>query len=983
MLAKELIRRFLVYLRIASRADVVTLYVSELPGEPSATLLHYGSGSPVPELSDEEQAANFVREHGRSVGSDWFSLPSVRVGAYLVGVDIGALERHARAGEVVGTEAERRASDGEISDALGGDFHRLWLGLAYGENRPPAFFWNCPCSGALSDDDSSANWQTWSAMLGGYLAWGINHLSRSGSRSNFPLPGRAEFQLALEDGFDNLRGSEAQLALLMVNPDEFGTINRRLGQESGDVALREISVLLQQNLRKSDQCFRYGSAVFAVIISVSSRSAAKAAAENLRRSLSQHGYLSGSVRLAFSVGLTVDDGSEPVDSAEFVRRADQALNRAKLGGGGRTLLWEEHARDSGQGNLDRLSGIFTADSEKDYRNMLLLWDTITVVSSGADASIIAREFVDRVARTFKPDRVALFGEPDQPEPRLLAHSVYQANSGERNAEKPLPPLDDTAKGLIHEAVQHQRTERLRSGGESGKRASVAYAVPLMARGNSLACLYFDGSQNALHLDSSDLVFLDALSRQVATALDRSALVERWKQDKERESLQLRKEIKELRQVIQQPRLVYQSPQMQAVINTLRKVAPTDVTVLITGESGTGKERLAHTVHELSARSQMPFVTVDCGAIAHSLIDAELFGHTKGAFTGAQGASQGRIVQAEGGTLFLDEIGELPLDVQTKLLRFLQEKEVTPVGATRTIAVDARIVAATNRELLQEVKEGRFRADLYYRLQVVTVSAPPLRQRPDDILPLARYFLDRFSADYNKPPRQLDTAAEQALQGYAWPGNVRELQHRILQAVVMSESDLISQAELRLADQAAVSEPVQAAQVKAPVPMAVSQPDPAPQGAWQALREELIRQVEGALQPEKSPLPLGRWLSDDLVLTAADANDHVVSRGAGALGMAETTFRRRLDKVKRERQAGLLVRSADWAGVIPLLVDIVQDEAEPAAFDYAREVLLQQVLDRVHGNNGLGAALMGVTPATYRRWVEVLVQNGEPADSMTG
>lgn len=200
------------------------------------------------------------------------------------------------------------------------------------------------------------------------------------------------------------------------------------------------------------------------------------------------------------------------------------------------------------------------------------------------------------------------------------------------------------------------------------------------------------------MDSSDLVFLNGIANQVALALDRANLAANWKREQEREKSRLKQELRGLRQAMGHSKFAFQSPQMQAVFDTLRRIGPIDATVLIEGESGTGKEVLARALHELSRRHKGPFVTVDCGAIAKSLLESELFGYVKGAFTGAESDSRGRIVQADGGTLFLDEIGELPLDIQSKLLRFVQEKEITPVGASKPRSVDIRIVAATGHLL---------------------------------------------------------------------------------------------------------------------------------------------------------------------------------------------------------------------------------------------------------------------------------------------
>ena len=245
-------------------------------------------------------------------------------------------------------------------------------------------------------------------------------------------------------------------------------------------------------------------------------------------------------------------------------------------------------------------------------------------------------------------------------------------------------------------------------------------------------------------------------------------------------------------------MIGSSPRMQAVYSTVRKVATTDVPVLITGESGTGKERVANAVHRLSARQDKPFVPINCGAIPESLVESELFGHEKGAFTGAAQGRRGKFEYADGGTLFLDEIGELVPSVQVKLLRFLQEQVIERVGGREAIRIDSRIVAATHVDLEAAVAEGRFREDLYYRLAVVRVDVPPLRERGDDAFELAEYFTRVFAQEYGKPPKKLSRRARTAIESHTWAGNVRELQNRVKRAVVLAEGSTIGPTELDLA-----------------------------------------------------------------------------------------------------------------------------------------------------------------------------------------
>lgn len=237
-------------------------------------------------------------------------------------------------------------------------------------------------------------------------------------------------------------------------------------------------------------------------------------------------------------------------------------------------------------------------------------------------------------------------------------------------------------------------------------------------------------------------------------------------------------------------IIGRSPAMLETMEVLRQAAPSTATVLLHGESGTGKELLARAIHEHSQRVAGPFVVVNCAALPESILESELFGYEKGAFTGAQQRKEGRIERAQGGTLFLDEVGELSPSVQAKLLRLLQEGEVERLGSTETQHVDFRLVAATNRELELEVREGRFREDLYYRLNVIGIPLPPLRDRPEDIPLLADHFVRAYASKNAKAVRGLTIEAREALQRYPWPGNVRELENVVERAVVLTRSEHI-------------------------------------------------------------------------------------------------------------------------------------------------------------------------------------------------
>jgi DNA-binding NtrC family response regulator len=266
-----------------------------------------------------------------------------------------------------------------------------------------------------------------------------------------------------------------------------------------------------------------------------------------------------------------------------------------------------------------------------------------------------------------------------------------------------------------------------------------------------------------------------------------------------EARRLRAEVEELRGALAERRamsgIVGKSRQLADIVDLVQRVADNPSTVLITGPSGCGKELVARALHDASRRRDGPFVAVNAAAIPESLLESELFGYVKGAFTDARAPKKGLFVEANGGTLFLDEIGDLPLVLQSKLLRVLQDREVRPLGATRSEPVDVRIVAATHQDLRAATAEKRFREDLYYRLAVIEIAIPPLRDRPEDILPLAEHFLRRASERAGRPIKGLSAAAAQRLMGYAWPGNVRELENAIERAVALARSEWVSPDDL--------------------------------------------------------------------------------------------------------------------------------------------------------------------------------------------
>ncbi len=319
-------------------------------------------------------------------------------------------------------------------------------------------------------------------------------------------------------------------------------------------------------------------------------------------------------------------------------------------------------------------------------------------------------------------------------------------------------------------------------------------TPVKAARTILGAIYVDSHSVTNPFTRSDLLLLEAVTNHIAIAIQNVRANER----KEQEAQAISRENAILRNLLSKDlKIIGESDQMQSLYEIVKKVAPTPATILIEGESGTGKEKIARLVHQLSDRSNNAFTTIECAAIPETLLESELFGYEKGAFTGAVGQKIGRLEAANEGTMFLDEISELPLTMQAKLLRAIQELEIVRVGGVKPIKINTRVIAATNRDLENMVKEGKFRQDLYFRLNVIKIKLSPLKSRGKDILLLAEHFLKEFNKTYNKTIEGITEDAKEALLKYNWPGNIRELRHKIEQAVLLTDQEFLTTADLNL------------------------------------------------------------------------------------------------------------------------------------------------------------------------------------------
>jgi transcriptional regulator with GAF, ATPase, and Fis domain len=416
----------------------------------------------------------------------------------------------------------------------------------------------------------------------------------------------------------------------------------------------------------------------------------------------------------------------------------------------------------------------------------LLADLGAMIAGEVELDDLLATFATRVARALGADRATLW--------------LIDAATGEiRSRVATLPELPELRVPASHGIVGHVATtgelvsvrdaaSDPRWGGEQlaqqiGYRTTSILAAPIVRRGEIRGVIQALNKREGT-FDARDEDFARVLAEQIGRALDYTTL----RGDDAQRGMTVRGRFNHV---------IGRSPAMAAVYEVIVRAAQTDATVLLHGETGTGKGLLARAIHVNSARREAPFVHVDCTTLPAALVESELFGHERGAYTGADSRVLGKVEAANGGTLFLDEVGELPLHLQAKLLRFVQDRQFERVGGRETQTADVRLVAATNRDLETMVNAGQFRSDLFFRLRVVEVEIPPLRTRGEDIGDLADHFVQQFTRRYQKPVLRLDAAARSALVAYAWPGNVRELENTIERAVVLAAGTTIGSRDLAL------------------------------------------------------------------------------------------------------------------------------------------------------------------------------------------
>lgn len=707
-------------------------------------------------------------------------------------------------------------------------------------------------------------------------------------------------QLPSELAPDQLSPRESSMCQLLISVDTESSDPRESFQD--DRIVEEVLGALNQRLRSTDLVSNYLGTQISVSMPYTSTEAGKNIAQAILRNLQDRLFLNHEVK--FSIGLA---HSTPGDQQPFelFRRASWALSVAQESGGGRVIVWSDGSEKSASGVPGEGHAL------REYSNLVLLWNVMSVVMKASSLEDMSVRLCEHLLQSYELSRAAVLG-------------VTETVSVLGGVLKDRMIADTADMGWSKREVR-----RIREAINQGKfvHFEKSYLFPISeAKG-----VFVESSKPLTKADTEFMgglvsYFSGASARfDLAPAEDSPALIE--------------------------SAMIYSSPRMRSVLESCELVAPTDATVLIVGESGTGKGMLARHIHEKSSRADKPFIIVDCGAVVGSLIESELFGHEKGAFTGADKKFTGKLKEADGGTILLDEIGELPLDVQVKLLRFVQEREVVAVGSTHYESVDTRVIAATNKDLKALVSEGAFREDLFYRLNVFAIETAPLRERREDVMELAHHYMKIYARRYEKVLYGFSAEAEQALIEYSWPGNIRELTNVVNRGVILCKDSQLTSIHLGLFP----SSDDEGSNVRAhPIKSVASSPT-------------IASLVDICLSEKGALPPLGQWLEEDLILMSLQEHHNVLNRAADSLGVPESTLRRKVARVRQLHGDGGPPRPSSWSEVNHVMRDLFKTAAsqQTPVLDYVTNVLLNELESREITKRE-AANLMGVSLPTYRR-----------------
>lgn len=990
----DVLRFFLHGVQDTTQATHATLFAPSPSSSRSHTLLvHSGGGQPLPELEsldtaytyldrlDSGEFAQFDKARGLQgwLGPAHMPVKSLNnfglIFPLLLGqspLGLPEIDPHT---VPPATKWQRRSSD-----------HRL---VNLSQIKPPAWFGLTFDSLEKRDSFLQGNNNTrpnqestlhWLFSLGGAMGRHISRVRSVLHDSLTGLPGLSELHQMTAELIREANIGGPPLSLLMINPTDYGRINDALGQEVADDLLNKMAHVLRDNLRSTDFMARFGGAVFAVLLPDTGKSNALIVASRLVEQTEASVNELVEVSLQLRCGLSVYNAKNPRQPELMIQQAAQALGKARLSMN-QVELWHPGQLVSTKA-IDPLTSVLTGDMTRDYKRMSLMWDTVRTIAANQEPESIIGNSAESLRNTFRAHSLYIFHKEADESLKLIQRMVSPEMIAKGHYKNPNEILAGEST-LVDRAVEAQTILGCGVEGIDDTQTNLefrAIAIPMLADDKCHGCIYMSHTGEGHWLDVTDVLFLQGLSTQLAMALDRALLAKQEQRNQEERRKKLRDEFDTLRKAFGKVKLVYNSPAMEELLSSARRVATTEATILIAGESGTGKGILAQTIHNLSNRHDRPFVTVDCSSISPNLIENELFGHVRGAYTGAESSSMGRIAEANGGTVFIDEIGELPLEVQGRLLTFVQDHRISPVGATRYQQVDVRIIAATNRDLEREVANGKFRQDLYYRLNVVTFAIPPLRDRPEEIPLLTRYYIEQFSLQYQKRIDGLSDEAELAMLAYNWPGNIRELQNKVMRAVILCSGEELQLQELgipiSISPMIRANEPDQMTQAEQPPGRA--QPEETDSGVAPALqlRHWLSRDITACIDALPSmPPPIALWLTLSFVEAAQTISSDISKREPGSvtrraaklLGVPESTYRRRLGEINHgSKDVG---RREIWATRSAVLQKLVEtnDETSENLLEGWKQSLLAEVLDRLGNKTKIAAFIMNTTEQTLRKW----------------
>lgn len=963
MHSEALINAYLESMQELTLATSINLYFpASLESKPHKRLIIYGDIT-LPEFSDPAQL-----DTRRALSEASINASGCQA-CYGIQEKSVLVELRAHAGKTQDSQQRRKSSAGPYAP--------IWLGL-YFEEGIPGWVQSAHAGPEFSLEDKRL-----CKLFNRLVDFGGLQLGQLHSQQNLlvdpltNLPLRTKFQSQVNQLLQQHRG----IAILLIHSGDFHQINKKFGHESGDIVISEMGEHLRQCVRETDLISRFGGALFAVAIAGNHAQDAMSMAEKIQHHLQHHEYLQASVRLGFDVGIAISHESnlrEPAAShvSDVIHRADQALKVSQSESSPTLTLWQLEQMDIYNQRIDYIGGIFTADTATDYRNMLLLWDISNIIAIMNQFDDLLINVVQRLGQTFDFTFAGII-EWDE-NGHETWRQLYGINEFAQSLElDAMPRLTEQLVAKTMQAIQQKSAPVVNASDQE-----TVFAAPLSDKGNSQ--FFICGRRSKFSLTNDTQMLFAALTKQLGRALNRTRLEEQLNRQLEEQKHALQTELAQLRSDLRDTSMLYRSASMDALMRQAKRAAATDTTTLIIGESGTGKERLVNALHKMGSRKDKPLIIVDCGAIPETLIESELFGHVKGAFTGAQNTSIGKVQEADGGTLMLDEIGELPLQMQTKLLRFVQEKHFTPVGGNKSESVDVKIIAVTNRELEDEVRQGNFRQDLFYRLNVLTLRTPPLRERLEDIPLLCKHFLNSFAHQFDHPQKKASEECILRMQQYPWPGNIRELENRLMQANLLTDSNTIEWQHLNIgtADAPLIRMPPTVQPATTPVPQpqhmpvitseaftptqAVSQ-DPAE--AMAEFDRLLSAEIERVLHNEQVfDYPLGKWLEEDLVALTYDALDHNVKHTSLRLGVSLSTLRRKVEKVMTMRDGDGYRRPFGWQHIEAALRPVAEGNVQ-LGFDCLAQLkrrVLALILKQSPHSMTAAAALLGVSePTLYK------------------